>query len=88
MTQVIVKERLCFRMTIMAVRQRHADMLREAEENRRAHREGAQTNTEFVLNRIVNLLSFSWLSQSRQPNKVTTPTTGVSRYWGEFTEVG
>ncbi len=61
-----------FPLDMLAGRQRHEDMLREAAENRRAHSLGAQSNTEYVLNRVSKLLSFSWLPQNRQPDKVTT----------------
>jgi len=57
---------------VQAARERHEEMLREAEENRRARRLGEKTIGESLISRVTKLLSGSWLPRNGQPDKTVT----------------
>jgi hypothetical protein len=61
-----------FPFDMQAARQRHEDMLREAEENRLARRLGEKTLIESLLSRMAQLLAGSRLPQQGQQDKAMT----------------
>ncbi len=61
-----------FPYDMLAVRQRHAEMLREAELNRLAHQLGGEDFVESLISRMTKFLSFAWLPQREQRDEVVT----------------
>lgn len=61
-----------FPFDMLAARQRHAEMLREAELNRLARQFGEETFIESLIGRMAKLLTVARLPQREQPDQTVT----------------